>query len=130
VVKRYRSIEEALDPTRPLPPEPTTYEEGPTCGKFLYIIAKVQVGLPLSIDERTLVSETLRRQWLTRKEWEAYNTWHELQLYEAAKRVAHHGVPYKQREKWVQALYGKSPKALKQFIGRRRRALKQRREHP
>jgi hypothetical protein len=77
--------------------------------------------VPLSIDERTLVRETLRAAWLTHKEWKAYKRQIELRQYEVAKEIARRGVPYGQREQFVQALYGRSRKALRQFIRRLRR---------
>jgi hypothetical protein len=91
---------------------------GKRCGDWLYIIAKVQIGLPLSIIERDLVLDALRRQWLTPKEWKAYRRQLELQQYEDAKKIAQYGVPYGQREEWVQRLYGKSKKALTQYFSR------------
>jgi len=83
-------------------------------------VKRVGGPVPLSIKERTLVAETLRRAWLTPEEWKAYRHRRELQLYEATKKIARYGVPYGQREQWVQRLYGKSREALKQFVTRRR----------
>jgi hypothetical protein len=142
----YRAVEERLDPRRPIKEIPT-HVEGPTCGRdnHLYIIAKVQAGLPLSIAERDLVAETLRHRWLTPKEWRLYRAWSEVRLYEQAQGIADPssklksladpdsklrpeapdaGVPHGQREKWMQDVYGKNEDALKGFIGRRRRKLK------
>jgi hypothetical protein len=112
MLKSFRNIKEILDPTRPT--------DGPRCGEWLYIVAKVQAGLPLSIVERDLAADALRQRWLTRKEYTAYQRWRELEHYEATKRLAHYGVPRGQREDWVQSLYGKSKEALKRYFIRRR----------
>jgi hypothetical protein len=74
----------------------------------------------LSINERTLVAETLRWAWLTRKEWKTHVWQRELEDYEATKRLGHYGVPYGQREDWIQRLYGKNKEALKRYFIRRR----------
>lgn len=75
---------------------------------------------PLSINERRIVAETLRRAWLTPKEWRAYKHQRDLDQYEAVKNIARHGVPYGERGSFVQGLYGKSREALAQFIRRKR----------
>jgi hypothetical protein len=97
------------------------------------IIDKLQDGLdrpvapgsffgpvPLSINERKLVIETLRAYWLTPKEWKTYKRQRDLEMYEAAKKLARHGVPRGQRARWLQAHYGKSKAALMRFIFIRR----------
>jgi hypothetical protein len=76
--------------------------------------------VPLSINERTLVAESLRFAWLTRKEWKSYRRQRELEDYGATKRLARYVMPYGQREEWVQRLYGKSKEALKRYFIRRR----------
>jgi len=73
---------------------------------------------PLSIEERRLIAETLRWAWLTRKEWKAHRQQLELRHYEATKRLAEHGVPYGQREEWIQRLYGKSKTTLIRYFSR------------
>jgi hypothetical protein len=76
--------------------------------------------VPLSINERTLIAETLRRAWMTQKEWKSYRARQELDQYEAIKKIAHHGVPYGQREAWIQSLYGKSKTTLIRYFTRKR----------
>jgi hypothetical protein len=79
------------------------------------------VGLvALSINERTLIAESLRRAWLTPKEWKALCRRRELEHYEATQRLTRYGVPYGQREDWIQSYYGKSKEALKRYFIRRR----------
>jgi len=110
MLKHIRNIKELFDPTRP--------SDGPRCGEWLYIIAKVQAGMPLSFFERDMVVDALRQKWLTPKEWKAYRRQQELRQYEATKKLAHHGVPYGRREEWVQRLYGKSKTTLTRYFTR------------
>jgi hypothetical protein len=94
---------------------------GKTCGKHLYVIAKVEAGLPLSIAERDFVAGVLRRELLTKNELKAYRRWRELQRYEAAQRIAEQAAPYGQREDFKLSLYGKSKDTLKHYLTRLRR---------
>jgi hypothetical protein len=80
--------------------------------------------VPLSIDERVLITESLRRAWSTPEEWKAYRRQRELEQYEAAKKLARYGVPYGQREEWIQHLYGKSKETLTRYFIRIRASLK------
>jgi len=89
MVKRYRTIKDALDPARPIP-EPTTFVGGRRGGKFVYLIAKVQAGLPLSALDRDLILEVLRKQWLTKKEHDAFLRWAKLKHIEASEELAKH----------------------------------------
>jgi hypothetical protein len=94
---------------------------GETCGKWLYVIAKVEAGLPLSIAERDLVADLLREEFLTKSELKEYRRWRELQRYEAAQRIAERAAPYGQREDFKLSLYGKSKDTLKHYLTRLRR---------
>ena len=94
----------------------------PTGGRFLWIIAKVQAGLPLSIGERDLVSDTLRRQWFTAQEYNAYLRAVKLKHIEAGRLLAKHAVEHGRREEWVRKVHGfPTPEALKEFVKRERR---------
>jgi hypothetical protein len=104
MVKRIRSIEEMLDPTRPIA-QPTTFVGGPMCGKFIYIMAKVQAGLPLSALDRDIILEVLRRQWLTKKEHSAFLRQAKRRHIETSRDLAKHGVRYGDRERWVQTIH-------------------------
>jgi hypothetical protein len=121
VVKRYRSLEEAFDPAR-TPPKPTTSERGPTAGKFIYLMAKVQAGLPLSVLDRDIILEALRKQWLTKREYAAFLRQAKLKHIEIARKVAKQAVQLGQREQWVEETHGfPTPRALKQFVKRERK---------
>jgi hypothetical protein len=102
---------------------------------LMNVIAKLENGLDrpfeeaasgvvgpilLSIDERKLVAETLRRACFTAKEWKTYRNRLELKQYEAIKKIAHHGVPRGQREAWIQRFYGKSKTTLTRYFTRKR----------
>jgi hypothetical protein len=104
---------------RPVPQLPTS-DAGPRCGKWLFIIAKVQAGLPLSITERDFVADVLRENLLSRKHWRAYKRWKELRHYEQVRKMAPYAVPYGQYQEWVQGVLGKSKAALMRFVARRR----------
>jgi hypothetical protein len=122
-MKRYKSIEEALDPTRPIKEVPT-FIRGKTGGKYLCIIYRVQVGLPLSTSERDFVSDALRRYFLTAKEYNAYRRIVKLKQIEITRKLAEYGgfSNRKDRAQWVRDMHGySSPAALKQFVRRERK---------
>jgi hypothetical protein len=95
---------------------------GPTSGKFLYIIAKVQAGLPLAILDRDIILEALRKQWLTKKERSAFLRQAKLRHIEVSREIAKRGVQHGRREEWVQKIHEfDTPEALDQFVKRERR---------
>jgi hypothetical protein len=108
-----------LDPTRPIH-EPTTFESDERCGKFLYLIAKVQANLPLTVLDRDIILRALREQWLTNDEHKAFMARGELADYETAKEFARRVAPRGQRQQWVQDLYGKSKATLIRYFVRKR----------
>jgi hypothetical protein len=141
MVKRIRRIEEMLDPTRPIA-EPTTSIDGPTCGEWLFIVAKVQAGLPLSIAERDFVADVLREKWLKPKEYAAYRRTVKLKHIEVARKLVatswldapdawskpadnakkKQSVRRGDRERWVQETHGfPSQRALEEFVKRERK---------
>jgi hypothetical protein len=91
--------------------------------KFLYIIAKLQAGLPLSALERDIVLRAVREQWLTKKEHAAFLRQAELKQIEATRRVAKRAKNLKgKREGWVRKMHDfPTPEAMKQFIKRERK---------
>ena len=95
-----------------------TTVDGETCGKWLYVIAKIEAGLPLSSVERDLVADVLREELLTKQEMKDYRRWRELQHYEATKRLAEYAIPRGKRAAWIQSLYGKSKQTLLQYFSR------------
>jgi hypothetical protein len=141
VVKRIRSIEEMLDPTRPIA-QPTTFVGGRRGGEYLFIIAKVQAGLPLSIFERDFVADVLRQKWLKKKEYAAYRRTVKLKHIEVARKLAaiswfdvpdvwskpakdakqKRSVRRGDRERWVREIHEfPTSAALKQFVKRERK---------
>jgi hypothetical protein len=76
--------------------------------------------VPLSIEERILTAETLRRACFTTKEWKTYRKQQDLKQYEAIKKIAYHGVRRGQREAWIQGFYGKSKATLIRYFTRKR----------
>lgn len=141
MVKRYRSIKEALNPAQPIP-EPTTFVGGRKGGEYLFLIAKVQAGLPLSISERDFVADVLRQKWLKPKEYAAYRRTVKLKHIEVARKLAatswfdvpdawskpaddakqKQSVRRGDRERWVQETHEfPTPGALKQFVKRERK---------
>jgi hypothetical protein len=100
------------------------------------IIVKLETGLdrpfeeassgaagpvPLSINERRIVAEILRRACLPRKEWNAYKNQRELKEYEAIKKLASYGVEHGQRQDWVQRYFNKKKIALERYFIRARK---------
>jgi hypothetical protein len=121
VVKRIRRLEEAFDPAR-TPPMPTTFVRGPTAGKFIYLMAKVQAGLPLFVLDRDIILEALRKQWLTKKEHAEFLQQAKLKHIEISRKVAKQAVQFGQREWWVEEVHDfPTPGALKAFVKRRRK---------
>jgi hypothetical protein len=133
MVKRIRSIEEMLDPTRPIR-WPTTFESGPRCGTFLHLIAKVQADLPLSIADRDIILAVLRRNFLGPKDYARLLRQVRLRHIETGKKLIsrkhlHSGddkpkpaVPFGQQEEWLQKAHGfPSQAALRQFKKRERK---------
>ena len=119
--KQIRSIKEMLDPTRPIA-EPTTFRHGPKGGKFLYIIAKVQAGLPLSVLDRDIILQALRKQWLTTKEHAAFLRAAELRQIDDARESLKHAKVINDADEWVRGVTGrKNIKAVKQFEKRERK---------
>jgi len=104
---------------RPVPQLPTS-DAGPRCGKWLFVIAKVQAGLPLSVTERDFVTDVLRENLLSRKHWRDYKRWKKLRLYEQVRDLAPYAVPYGQQQEWVQGVFGKSRAALMRWVTRMR----------
>jgi hypothetical protein len=121
MAKRVRSIKEAPDPTRPLA-ESTTFEHGPKGGKFLYIIAKVQAGLPLSALDRDITLRVLRKQWLTTKEHAAFLRAAELRQIDVAKELLERAEKANDSDEWLCGVTGrKTIEAVKQFEKRERK---------
>src|SRR5262249_47884080 len=122
MVKRIRNIEEMLS-DRPTG-EPTTFEGGPTGGKFLYLIAKIQADLPLSVLDRDIILETVRKQWLTTKEHAAFLRLAQLKHVETSEELAKSTknlLTPSQRARWVRGVHGIRTKgAMKEFKARTR----------
>ena len=121
-----------LDPTRPIR-RPTTSESGPRCGTFLYLIAKVQADLSLSIQDRDIILEVLRRHFLGPKDYAAFLRQVKLRHIETGKKLIskkhlHSGddkpkpaVPFGQQELWLQAHGFPTQQAFRQFKKRERK---------
>jgi hypothetical protein len=133
--KRISSIEEMFDPTRPVvepttfiggqPLDPTRYQFAKVCGEYLFIIAKVQAGLPLSIFERDFVADVLRQKFLKPKEYAAYRRAMKLKHIETAEELAKRTenlTNVQLRARWVRKVHGFSTKgAIKEFKRRERK---------
>jgi hypothetical protein len=128
-----RVADKFLDPTRPIR-RPTTSESGPRCGAFLYLIAKVQADLPLSIQDRDIILEVLRRHFLGPKDYAAFLRQVKLRHIETGKKLIskkhlHSGddkpkpaVPIGQQELWLQEAHGfPTQQAFRQFKKRERK---------
>src|SRR5215469_8351483 len=100
-------------------------------------MAKVQAGLPLSVLDRDIILEVLRKAWLTPKEHRAFLRLAKLKQIEVAEELAQHTVNLKtvpDRAQWVRSVYGAlegktkslpSKGALKEFKARMRNKRKQ-----
>jgi hypothetical protein len=77
----------ALYPTCPVHP-PTSFVGDKKCGKFLYIIAKLEAGFPLSVSDRDIILETVRKEWMATKEYSAWRRQRELHQIEAIEKIA------------------------------------------
>jgi hypothetical protein len=126
-------------------PQPTTFVRGPTGGKFICLMARVQAGLPLSARDRDIILGALRKQWLTTKEHAAFLRLAKLKNIEAAEELAKHIVEPRRdlkdspldptaeyvkntpsgRARWVREILGFRTKgALKAFKKRERKKLR------
>jgi hypothetical protein len=113
-----------LDPTRPIH-EPTTFVRGRAGGKFIYLMAKVQAGLPLSVLDRDIILGALRKQWLTAKEHAAFLRKAELSQIETTRELLKYAKKKSpdDPEEWIRNMTGRrSVKAVKQFEKRERKA--------
>ena len=101
---------------------------------YLHLIAKVQADLPLSIRDRDIILDVLRRSLLGPKDYAAFLRQVKLRHIETGKKLIskkhlHSGddkpkpaVPYGQQELWLQGVHGfPSRGALRQFIKRERK---------
>jgi hypothetical protein len=127
-----------LDPTRPIR-WPTVSESGARCGTHLYLIAKVQADLPLSVRDRDIILAVLRRNFLGAKDYAAFLRQVKLRHIETGKKLIskkhlHSGddkpkpaVPYGQQELWLQVAHGFTSRgAFRQFKKRERKGKRRR----
>ena len=100
---------------------PPTSDAGPRCGNCLFLIAKVQAGLPLSIVERDFILDVIRESLFSPKDWKDYQHWRELRFYDQLRKIAPYAAPPGEREDWTRRVLKKGEAALRRWVSRARR---------